>query len=182
MTNRKTWDKWDAVIDSSSDTQKGIVQQTTGGDICNMSKKLSKLEQENTVANTEGSNCQLTKLETEASDTIKLKPDTTLPAPNIIAGYEEVLPGAANRTITLIEQESLHRQKIELLETKSEIRDSLLGVIFAFCLGIGCLVACAITVIMVPGGASTICGSILGVTGICSIVAAFLKNTRRSKK
>ncbi len=105
-----------------------------------------------------------------------------IPPPNIIAGYEDVLPGTADRIIRMAEQQSKHRQTIQLLETKAEVRDSFLGVIFAFGLGIGCLVACIITVIMVPQSAGAISGAALGVTGIGSIVAAFLKNTRPSSK
>lgn len=105
-----------------------------------------------------------------------------IPPPNIIAGYEKVIPGAADRIIRMAEQQSSHRQEMELMQIKAEIRDNLLGVIFAFGLGIGCLAACIITVLMVPAAAGAICGSILGVTGIGSIVTAFLKNTRRSDK
>lgn len=105
-----------------------------------------------------------------------------IPPPTIIAGYENVVPGAADRIIKMAEQQSSHRQAIELMETKAEMRDSLLGVIFAFGLGTGCLVACIIMVIMVPVAAGAICGSILGITGIASIVAAFLKNTRPPNK
>lgn len=65
----------------------------------------------------------------------------------------------------MAEQQSLHRQTIQLMETKAEVRDSFLGVIFAFGLVIGCLIACIITVIMVPESAGAICGAVLGVTG-----------------
>lgn len=105
-----------------------------------------------------------------------------IPPPNIIAGYENTIPGSADRIIRMAEQQSSHRQQMELMEIKAEARDSLLGVIFAFGLGMGCLAACIIMVIMVPVAAGAICGSILGVTGIASIVTAFLKNTRRSDK
>ena len=105
-----------------------------------------------------------------------------IPPPSIIAGYEDVVPGAADRIIRMAEQQSSHRQLMEAMEMKAAVRDSLLGVIFAFSLGIGCLAACVITVIMVPAAAGAFCGSVLGVTGIGAIVTAFLKNTRRSSK
>ena len=105
-----------------------------------------------------------------------------IPPPNIISGYEDVLPGAADRIIKMAEVQSSHRQQMESMKIKAEIRDSFLGVIFAFMLGIGCLIACVITVIMVPATAGAVSGSILGVTGIGSIVTAFLKNTRRSDR
>lgn len=122
------------------------------------------------------------KFEKEVARIIAQKFSGPIPPPSIIAGYEDVVPGAADRIIKMAEQQSQHRQNIELMETKAEIRDSLLGVIFAFGLGVGCLAACVVTVIMVPQGAGAVCGSLLGVTGIGSIVAAFLKNTRRSSK
>ena len=105
-----------------------------------------------------------------------------IPPPNIIAGYEDVSPGSADRIIRMAEQQSVHRQQMELIQIKAESRDSLLGVIFAFMLGIGCIIACIIMVVKVPDAAGVICGSLLGVTGIGSIVTAFLKNTRRSDK
>lgn len=105
-----------------------------------------------------------------------------IPPPSIISGYEDVVPGSADRIIQMAEKQSLHRQQMEAMEMKAAVRDSLLGVIFAFLLGIGCLTACVITVMMVPSAAGAIFGSLLGVTGIGAIVTAFLKNTRRSGK
>lgn len=105
-----------------------------------------------------------------------------IPPPNIIEGYENVLPGAADRIIKMAEQQSSHRQQMEQVKVHAESRDSFLGVIFAFILGIGCLGACIIMVIKVPVAAGAICGSVIGVTGIGSIVSSFLKNTRRTDK
>lgn len=122
------------------------------------------------------------KIERVVSRVIAEKFSGPIPPPSIIAGYEDVVPGAADRIIRMAEQQSSHRQQLEMMEMKAAVRDSLLGVIFAFGLGIGCLAACVITVIMVPAAAGAICGSILGVTGIGAIVTAFLKNTRQSRK
>lgn len=105
-----------------------------------------------------------------------------IPPPNIIAGYEEAVPGAADRIIRMAERQSAHRQKLELLTAQTESRDSLLGVLFAFLLGSGCLAACVVMVIAVPGAAGVISGSFVGITGIGAIVGAFLKNTRKSNK
>lgn len=122
------------------------------------------------------------KLEKVVASVIEQKFSGPIPPPNIIAGYESVVAGSADRIIRMAEQQSLHRQNIELMETKAEIRDSLLGVIFAFILGTGCLVACVITVTLVPAAAGAVSGAVLGITGIGSIVAAFLKNTRPPNK
>ena len=103
-----------------------------------------------------------------------------IPPPNIINGYEQILPGAADRILSMAEQQSAHRQELEKKMIKSEARDSLLGVIFAFMLGLGCLVGGAIIVINVPESAGAISGALLGATGIGSLTASFLKSTRSS--
>ncbi len=103
-----------------------------------------------------------------------------IPSPDILAEYENIFPGFADRIISMAERQSSHRQEMEKIQTNAEGRDSLLGVIFAFLLGFCCIVACVIMVINVPNAAGVICGSIIGVTGISAIVGTFLKNTRKS--
>lgn len=105
-----------------------------------------------------------------------------IPPPNIIAGYEDVVPGSADRIIAMAENQAKHRQSVELFEVRTEARDSLLGIIFAFILGVGSIAACIVVVLTVRENAGAIAGSLLGVTGIGSIVTAFLKTTRGSYK
>lgn len=102
-----------------------------------------------------------------------------IPPPSIIEGYERILPGSADRIIAMAEKQSLHRQKMEDIMIKSESRDSFLGVVFAFLLGIGCIIAAVIMVFLVPEGVSTVAGALLGVTGIGSITSSFILSTRR---
>ena len=65
---------------------------------------------------------------------------------------------------------------------KTESRDSLLGVLFSFFLGFGCIVAAVVMVIAVPENAGAISGAALGVTGIGAIITTFIKSTRRGYK
>lgn len=102
-----------------------------------------------------------------------------IPSPDIMADYENIMPGATDRIIAMAENQSKHRQSMESIKVKAESRDSLLGVIFAFMLGIGCIIACMVMVIMVPSAAGVICGAVLGVTGISAIISTFLRNTRK---
>lgn len=102
-----------------------------------------------------------------------------IPSPDIMADYENIMAGATDRILSMAENQSRHRQSMESIKVKAESRDSLLGVIFAFMLGAGCIVACVIMVIMVPNAAGVICGSVLGVTGISAIISTFLRNTRK---
>lgn len=104
----------------------------------------------------------------------------SIPPPNIIKGYEEVLPGSADRILAMAEKQSNHRQEMEKRIIKTESRDSLLGILFAFMLGFGCIVAAVVMVILVPKSAGVISGAVLGVTGIASIIATFIKGTRGS--
>lgn len=55
-----------------------------------------------------------------------------IPPPDIIEKYERILPGAADRIITMAEQQATHRQAMEKKMIESESRDGLLGIIFAF--------------------------------------------------
>lgn len=102
-----------------------------------------------------------------------------IPPPNIIEGYERVLPGSADRIISMAEKQSAHRQEMEKKMIDSESRDGFLGVVFAFLLGIGCIVAAVIMVWQVPQSAGAISGALLGITGIGSITSSFITSTRR---
>lgn len=101
-----------------------------------------------------------------------------IPPPAIIKGYEEVLPGAADRIITMAETQAQHRQELEKKMVHAESRDSLLGVLFAFLLGFSCIIAAIVIVVLVPENAGAISGSILGLAGISSIIATFINSTR----
>lgn len=105
-----------------------------------------------------------------------------IPPPNIIKGYEEILPGAADRIIRMAETQALHRQAMEKKMVESESRDSLLGIFFAFSLGIGCLIAAVVMVIFVPQNAGAISAAVLGVTGIGSITSSFIRSIKGTKE
>lgn len=114
------------------------------------------------------------------AEVIKSEFSGPIPPPSIIKGYEEILPGSADRIIAMAEKQSLHRQDMERKMIYSESRDSLLGILFAFSLGIGCIIAAIVMVVTVPENSGAIAGSILGVTGIGSIIATFIRGTRSS--
>ena len=90
-----------------------------------------------------------------------------------------MLPGSADRILIMAEKQAAHRQKMEATQIQAESRDGLLGVWFAFLLGVGCMIVAVITIIFVPNTAGAICGTIFGTTGIASIIASFLKGTRK---
>ena len=57
-----------------------------------------------------------------------------LPPPNILDGYERVLPGSADRIITMAEEQLKHRHNLEKSVIKSNIRNEGVGMVFAFIL------------------------------------------------
>ena len=129
------------------------------------------------IANSVGSETAKVVRE-EVIQAIRSEFSRPIPPPSIIKGYEEVLPGSADRIIRMAEEQARHRQEMEKKMIDFEARDSLLGILFAFSLGVGCLIAAAIMVILVPQSAGVICGSILGVTGIGSITSSFIRSVK----
>lgn len=101
-----------------------------------------------------------------------------IPPPNMIKGYEAILPGAADRIITMAEKQSSHRQEMERKIIFAESRDGLLGILFAFFLGIGYIVAAIVIVVLVPENPGAISSSVLGVAGMGTIIGTFIKSTR----
>ena len=85
---------------------------------------------------------ELQQLLTHKSVRLEVREDYKgdLPHPDILRGFEELMPGATQRFFALLEDESKHRREIErqLLsgELRIESRNSLLGVLSAFFLGV----------------------------------------------
>jgi len=59
-----------------------------------------------------------------------------IPTPDIIAGYEKVLAGSADRIIKMAEKEQAHRHLCQLRQQSNLARLTLIGQIFAFLMGI----------------------------------------------
>ena len=101
-----------------------------------------------------------------------------LPPPELFEGYNNILPGAAGRILSMAEKQSSHRQDLELRVVKAGARDSLIGLIFGFILGfftIGGGIFCIIK------GQST-GGTIIGGAGLVSLVGVFVYGSRQRRK
>lgn len=105
-----------------------------------------------------------------------------IPHPEILKSYEEAFPGSADRIFRMAEKQSEHRQELEKCMVQAESRDSLLGIISALLLGVGCLIAGVLIVSLAPSSASAIGGSLLGMTGMGSIILSFLNRTHGSER
>lgn len=101
-----------------------------------------------------------------------------LPPPEILRGYEEALPGTAERIIRMAEKEQDARLEAQSKTIDSEISDGRKGVIFAFTLGIGALAVAALVVATVPQIGGAIASAVIGMGGMTSIIGTLITSTR----
>jgi len=100
-----------------------------------------------------------------------------LPKPEILQEFDNIVPGAAERIIVMAEEQAAHRQKLEYIVVKSGSRDSLLGLICGFIIGI-VTIGCGTYCIQAGQPAA---GTILGGTGLSSLVGVFIYGSRQRK-
>lgn len=143
-------------------------------------REVTKVQEVKNVGEIENDLPMENKMKKVVAEVMQSEFSGPIPPPSIIEGYERVLPGSADRIITMAEKQAAHRQALEVKMVYSEARDGLLGVIFAFLLGIGCIAAAIVMVYLVPQNGGAIAGALLGVTGIGSITSSFITSTRRN--
>ena len=101
-----------------------------------------------------------------------------IPPAEQVRQYEDVCPGAADRILAMAEAQSRHRQEIEKKVISSGAKNSLLGVIFAFILGLSTVfggVLLAFNGLAWPG-------ALLGSAGLVGLVSVFIYGTRSNKE
>lgn len=101
-----------------------------------------------------------------------------LPHPAILAKYEEILPGAADRIIKMAEEQSKHRQFLENKVISSGVINSKLGLIFGLIIGLAGIIA---SVILGIYGQPLLSG-IIGIGSIGSLVGTFIYGSQQSRK
>lgn len=93
-----------------------------------------------------------------------------VPHPSILQGYEEIVPGAAERIIAMAESDMRHQQELEREALRLAGSQAKRGQIFAFVLSIIAFVACIFALMMGSEKAAIV---IAGIT-IGALVAAFV--------
>ena len=108
-----------------------------------------------------------------------------IPPPEILAKYEELKPGFAERIIKMAEEQGKHRRLLEtdglqgqIQHTKSRDLEAKFGQWFAFILTVLTIVAGAYLVIK----NHQISGTIFGGMGLAVIVTAFIYGTKKENK
>jgi len=107
-----------------------------------------------------------------------------LPPPSVLAEYDRVKSGLAERIVAMAEQQAQHRKEMErevlaaqIVDAKADRSERRFGQVFAFCIALVCFIAGTYTA---THGAPWP-GALLGGTGVTGIVLAFL-NQRRTEK
>lgn len=87
-----------------------------------------------------------------------------LPHPNHLAAYEQTLPGAADRILTMAEKQQNHRMNLENQVIPSEVQINKRGQWFAFIMGLALIAASTATILhgSVPAGTILIALVFLG--------------------
>ena len=66
---------------------------------------------------------------------LKINGSGALPSPEILAQYNSIIPGLADRIVAHAEKQSLHRISLERKLLISNIRKSYMGLVFGFFIG-----------------------------------------------
>ncbi len=100
-----------------------------------------------------------------------------IPPPNVLENYERVLPGSADRIIKMAESEVRHRQEFEKINLTATIRETKIGQILGFLIGVTTIVAGTISAI----NGAEIAGTVIGSSGVAGLVSVFILGRKQSK-
>jgi len=100
-----------------------------------------------------------------------------IPPASELQGYEQIVPGAADRIIALAEGEAEHRRKQEERMVSSSCGDSRLGLWLGFFMGLAALGTSAII-----ARYDAYAGSAIAFASIGSLVGVFVYGSRQQKK
>jgi len=77
----------------------------------------------------------LTKTTTVVQHAVAMQLSGPLPPPEILGGYEQVVPGSAQRILSMAELNQTHRHAMEAQEQRNHAHQISAGQVFAFILG-----------------------------------------------
>ncbi|MDR0873347.1 MAG: DUF2335 domain-containing protein [Prevotellaceae bacterium] len=101
-----------------------------------------------------------------------------VPPPEILKGYNEIIPNSAERMLVMAEKQLGHLIEIENHAIKEELKQSRLGQLFGFILG---LVGFGLATFLAFFGHETIAG-IFGTTTIVGLVTVFVLGRKVQKE
>jgi uncharacterized membrane protein len=93
-----------------------------------------------------------------------------LPHPEILRGYEDVVPGAAERLLTMAERNSQHRRDMERIVVEGGSRRAWAGLVLGFIIAVLFLIVSAALII----NGYEVAGTILGTVDVVGLVTVFV--------
>jgi len=112
--------------------------------------------------------------EAQVQMTLTQEVKSPLPLASEVAGYENLLPGSADRILNLVEKQAAHRQELEKAEIISDTKNSFYALVFAFVFAMSVLISAVVLILFGHSEAA----AIVGVGGIGTVVGAFLQNKK----
>ncbi len=97
-----------------------------------------------------------------------------LPPPQILEDYNRIVPGSANRILSMAEKQADHRRHLESQITSSDITNSRVGLVFGLVIGLSGIAAA--TVIAIYGNPQAGVG--MGLLTLGSLVGVFVYGSR----
>lgn len=101
-----------------------------------------------------------------------------LPPPEVLQKFDEVHPGAAKIIIDMAKNQSEHRQKLEKEVINSDIKNSKLGLVFGFIIGMTGIIAGALIIFF----GQAFAGGFLSFISLGSLVGTFVYGSQGRKK
>jgi uncharacterized membrane protein len=101
-----------------------------------------------------------------------------IPPPAHLEQYEHILPGSADRILSMAERQSAHRQVLESKVIKSDIRNSLVGLIFGFIIGMTGVTSGFYLIYL----GKILEGSIFSGVTIAALVSTFIYGSQQRRK
>jgi len=101
-----------------------------------------------------------------------------LPPPEVLVQYNQTVPDAAERIITMAESQSRHRQELESKVIESDIKNSRLGLHYGLIIGLAAVIGGTICIT----SGYEVGGSIIGGTGLTGLVGVFVYGSRSKRK
>ena len=97
-----------------------------------------------------------------------------LPPPDVLREYETVIPGAADRILSMAENQSAHRQHMERYIAEREYGDSRRGLNLGFIIIATLIIACCLMVLFGEHWTVKLFGSVLGAGGMVGLARVFV--------
>jgi len=108
-----------------------------------------------------------------------------IPPPQVLKGYDQLIPGAADRILTMAENQSAHRRQMEtkvvdgqIEDDRAERREARLGQVFALVIVVAAMVCAVLINWLNPGLSGGISSSVIGGGGLVSLVTVFILGRR----